>query len=87
MRVNARLEGEYERQMEFLSHATGMGVTDVIKTSITRYYESLRGAERPRLQSLRGAAGKFGSGRQDVSVRAKELLTESLRDKHDGRRR
>ncbi|MEQ1440480.1 hypothetical protein AAG565_14065 [Fontimonas sp. SYSU GA230001] len=86
MRVNARLEGEYEKQMEFLTHATGMGVTDVIKTSIAHYYESVRGGEKPRFRHLRAAAGRYGSGRSDVSSRTKDSFAESLTAKHRGRR-
>ena len=38
MRVNARLEGEYERQMEFLTQATGLGVSEVLKASSWQNY-------------------------------------------------
>ena len=84
MRVNARLDGDYERQMEFLIQTTGMGVSDVIKASVERYYHSLRGAEKPRLSHLRAAAGKFGSGRKDVASNTKVMLDEGLRRKHGG---
>ena len=82
MRVNARLEGEYERQMEFLVQRTGLGVSDVIKASIDCYYRSLRDTEKPRFSHLRAAIGRHGSGRTDVSSRTKSLLDESLARKH-----
>lgn len=78
MRVNARLDGEYERQVEFLIEATGMGVSDVLKASVAHYYKEISAAARPQLSNLRSFIGKQGSGRQDVSRRAKELFGESV---------
>lgn len=87
MRVNARLEGEYERQLEFLTEATGLGVSDVLKASVSHYYKLVSEASQPRLVNLRKFIGRQGSGRQDVSARSKELLGESLTAKHGNRPR
>jgi hypothetical protein len=81
MRVNARFEGEYERQMEFLTQATGLGVSEVLKASVEHYYRVVSAAAQPRLANLRRFVGKQGSGRTDVSVRAKELFGESVSGK------
>ena len=78
MRVNARLEGEYERQMEFLTQATGLGVSEVLKASVAHYYRVVSAAAQPRLANLRRFMGQQGSGRTDVSVRAKELFGETV---------
>lgn len=51
MRVNARLEGEYERKMEFLTEATGLGVSEVLKASVEHYYKLVSAATQPRLES------------------------------------
>lgn len=82
MRVNARFEGEYERQVEFLTEATGMGVSDVLKASVEYYYQAMRAKGKPQLNNLRPFIGKLDSGRSDVSSRYKELYGEALQDKH-----
>lgn len=81
MRVNARFEGEHERQMEFLTQATGLGVSEVLKASVEHYYKVMSAAAQTRLVNLRRFIGKQGSGRSDVSVRAKELFGESVAGK------
>ncbi|MEO8299977.1 MAG: hypothetical protein ABI574_19465 [Burkholderiales bacterium] len=78
MRVNARFEGESERQMEFLTQATGLGVTEVLKASVTHYFALLRGQHKPRLAHLRPLIGTQGSGRSDVASRTKEVLAEGF---------
>jgi hypothetical protein len=84
MRVNARLDAESQRQLEFLIETSGAGVSDVLKASIAHYYSKVRGECRPRLLRLGAYIGKQGSGRSDVSVRSKELLTEALAAKKSG---
>lgn len=82
MRVNARFEGEYERQVEYLTQATGMGVSDVLKASVEYYYQAMRAKGKPQLNNLRAYMGKQDSGRSDVSSRYKELVGESVAGKH-----
>lgn len=82
MRVNARFDGEYERQMEFLSEATGLGVSEVLKASVAHYYEMVSASSQSKLPNLSRFIGKQGSGRSDVSVKAKELFGESVAAKH-----
>ena len=86
MRVNARLDAEAQRQLEYLMEATGGGVSDVLKASLENYYSALRANRAPQLGRLTEFIGKRGSGRSDVSVRAKELLVNSLDSKTLGRR-
>lgn len=81
MRVNARFEGECERQMEFLTQATGLGVSEVLKASVEHYYRVISAAAQPRLSNLRRFVSKQGSGRTDVSIRSKELFGESVSSK------
>jgi hypothetical protein len=85
MRVNARLDGESQRQLEYLLEATGSGVSDVLKASLAHYYSQVRADRAPRLTRLFACIGKSGSGRSDVSTRAKELLTDAIADKTSGR--
>lgn len=82
VRVNARFEGEYERQVEFLTQATGMGVSDVLKASVEHYYQAVRAKGKPQLDNLRSHIGKHDSGHTDVSTRYKELLGEAVAAKH-----
>jgi len=86
MRVNARLDAEGQRQLEYLREATGAGVSDVLKASLAHYYASVRGERRPRLDHLRPFIGKQGSGRSDISVVSKDLLAETLSTKTGVRR-
>lgn len=82
MRVNARFEGEYERQVEYLTRATGMGVSDVLKASVEYYYRALRAKDKPQLNNLRAFIGKLDSGRSDIAARYKEVLGEAVAAKH-----
>jgi predicted Ser/Thr protein kinase len=82
MRVNARFEGEYERQVEYLTQATGMGVSDVLKASVEYYYQAMRAKDKPRLNNLHAFIGKLDSGRSDVATRYKEVLSEAVAAKH-----
>ena len=82
MRVNARFDGEYERQMEFLTEATGLGVSEVLKASVAHYYKLVSAANQSKLPNLSRFIGKGGSGRTDVSVKSKELFGESTAAKH-----
>jgi hypothetical protein len=86
LRVNARLDAESQRQLEYLLEATGSGVSDVLKASLAHYYSTVRADRAPRLTHLLAYIGKQGSGRSDVSVRAKELLTDVIATKTSARR-
>jgi hypothetical protein len=86
MRVNARFDGEYERQMEFLSEATGLGVSEVLKASVAHYYKTVKASSQSKLPNLSHFIGKGGSGRTDVSVKAKELFGEGIAAKHSVKR-
>lgn len=86
MRVNARFDGEYARQMEFLSEATGLGVSEVLKASVAHYYQMVSASSESKLPSLSRFIGKQGSGRSDVSVKAKELFAEGVAAKHSVKR-
>lgn len=84
MRVNARLDDESQRQLEYLLEATGSGVSDVLKASLAHYYSAVRADRAPHLTHLLAFTAKSGSGRSDVSVRVKELLTDSTAAKNSG---
>jgi hypothetical protein len=87
MRVNARFDGEYEQQMEFLTEATGLGVSEVLKASVAHYYQLVSASQRSELSNLKAFIGKQGSGRTDVSGKAKDLFGAITAAKHSVRPR
>lgn len=84
MRVNARFVGVSERQIEFLTKATGQSVSDVLRASIEHYYDEVR-AQAPGLRHFGRHIGAYRSGQADTSTRYKDLLTEDLSAKHGAR--
>jgi hypothetical protein len=86
MRVNARFDGEYEQQMEFLSEATGLGVSEVLKASVSHYYHVVKNSSPSKLPNLSRYIGKQGSGRVDIAATAKDILSEVIATKHSLKR-
>lgn len=84
MRVNARFEGEAEQQLNYLAEATGLGVSEVLRTSVQHYYEQMR-ARRVGLTHFAAFVGKGRSGRSDVAGQYKARLAEGWSAKHQGR--
>jgi hypothetical protein len=82
MRVNARFDGEYEKQMEFLTEATGLGVSEVLKASVAHYYQMVSASTPSKLPNLRRFIGGRGSGRSDVSAKTRELVSDGVAVKH-----
>ncbi len=81
MRVNARFEGEAEGQLAYLAEVTGMGVSEVLRTSVQHYYDTVR-AQRSGLKHLSAFIGQGDSGRADVASRYKQHLADGWRAKH-----
>lgn len=81
MRVNARFEGDAEAQIAYLAQATGMGVSDVLRTSVQHYYDAVR-ARRVGLKHLSAFVGQGDSGRSDIASTYKTQLAEGWGDKH-----
>lgn len=86
MRINARLDEEYERKLRYLMRTTGAGVSDVVKQGIDVLYERERqSAARPeKLLKDAGLIGCF-DGPADLSTRYKDELWESRGGEHDHR--
>lgn len=84
MRVNARFEGEAEQQINYLAEATGLGVSEVLRTSVQHYYDQLR-ATRGGLTHFAAFIGKGRSGRSDVAGSYKARLADGWGAKHQGR--
>ena len=86
MRVNARLDDEAAEQIDYLTRATGMGVSHVLRESVALYYGHVR-AQRAALTHLGALIGKGDSGRSDIASNVKRHLGESLDVKHRPRAR
>ena len=82
-RLNARLEPELEKKLAYLRRRTGLATSDVVRTSIERYYAAVR-AEGTDARAIFEATGFVGgdAGPTDLSERYKEYLTDSLDRKH-----
>lgn len=81
MRVNARFDEEAERQVAYLAQVTGMGVSEVLRTSVQHYYDTVR-AQRSGLRHLGAFIGQGDSGRSDVASTYKDRLAESWAGKY-----
>ena len=81
MRVNARLDDESREQIEYLTAATGMGVSQVLRESVALYYRQAR-ASAGGAKHLLAMAGQGASGRSDIASDVKRHLAESLSAKH-----
>ena len=81
MRVNARLDEESREQIEYLTAATGMGVSQVLRESVALYYRQAR-ASASGAKHLLALAGKGRSGRSDVASDVKRHLADALSTKH-----
>jgi hypothetical protein len=80
MRINARLDEEGQAQLEYLTLATGQGVSHVVRESVARYYLQVK-QQQPRPSRLLAMVGAGHSGRTDISSNVKNHLTEILERK------
>ncbi|MCB1034523.1 MAG: CopG family transcriptional regulator [Acidobacteria bacterium] len=83
MRISARLDEERTQKLEFLTEATHLGKSEILKAAIDVYYQQFA-ASRPNPAEVLRRTGFIGSGEgpSDLSSRYKELLTEDLAAKH-----
>lgn len=73
MRVNARFDEEAQTQIEYLTSATGLGVSRVLRESVAVYYRQMRSREAG-IANLRALIGKGQSGRADIAGNVKAHL-------------
>ena len=83
MRINARLDDEQSRKLEYLRTVTGRTVSDLIKEALEHYYaevtaKPVRAVEVLRRTGLIGCA----EGDPDLSSDYKRHLADSLAAKH-----
>jgi hypothetical protein len=78
-RINARLDDESARRLDELTTGTGKSVSLVVREAIAAYHAQVIQPRRP--SRFLAMAGKFASGRSDLSSRVKEEVTEILEEK------
>jgi len=82
MRINARLDDEHARKLEYLHDRTGACISDIVKDAIDLYYREMKQPASDALRVLRDA--EFvgcGEAESDLSARYKEVYTEILERK------
>lgn len=77
MRVNARLDDEARTQIEYLTTATGLGVSQVVRESVAVYYRQVRSREAG-IANLQALIGKGQSGRTDIAGNVKAHLDQGF---------
>lgn len=85
-RINARLDESRASKLDFLKRITGLSVSEIVKRGIDALYdeEQRRAADARRILADVGFVG-CASGPEDLSVRYKDELRESLEEKHGHR--
>ena len=86
MRVNARLDGDTQQQVAYLTQVTGQTVSHVLREAIGVYHAQVR-QERAMPSKLLALAGKGDSGLTDVSSNVKKYVMLALEAKHGLSRR
>lgn len=86
MRINARLDEEQTRKVNFLKEATDSSVSEIIKHALDQYYEDIRKTQINTIDLLR-KTGFIGcsDGPSNLSTTYKAKLAKGLKSKHDHR--
>lgn len=86
MRINARLDEDHRRKLEYLMRATGSRVSDIIKQAIDVLYDRAEqsGGHPGKLLIRSGFVG-CGKGPEDLSGQYKEELKRTVAAKHGHR--
>jgi len=86
MRINARLDDDQSRKLEYLMRSTGARVSDIVKQAIEVLYEREE-QTRGRPEKLLSSCGFVGCGEgpEEFSETYKDALKESMLAKHDHR--
>ncbi len=86
MRINARLDEDHKRKLEYLMRATDLTVSNIIKQAIDALYERVQRSEG-KSRDLLMESGFVGcaDGPKDLSVIYKDQLDTSIRSKHGDR--
>ena len=88
MRINARLDEQSEKNLQFIQQTTGETVTQIIKTLLQERAERLREKNKPGAKLKALLDSDFvgcGEGPEDGSVNYKKYFADYLDDKYPDR--
>lgn len=82
-RINARLDEEAQKQIDYLVQATGHNTSHVVREAIAVYHAQVR-QSRPIPKRLLAMAGKYRSvdDRSDVASNYKQYVAEAIEAKY-----
>ncbi len=78
--TSIRLNKELENSLGQLSEKEGVSKSDIIREALAEYLER-KNIEATPWELGENIFGKYGSGRNDLSVNRKKILREKIRDK------
>ena len=81
MRLNARLDEDAARQVDYLTTATGRSVSHVVREAIAVYHAQVKG-QRAMPSRVLALAGTGDSGKSDTASRYKAYVAEAVEAKH-----
>lgn len=81
MRINARLDKESEKAIEFLRQATGLPVTEIVKHSLKLYVKELESDARAKNQQLLHELAGIAEGSSDGSETYKRDVRDYIDEK------
>ncbi len=86
MKINARIDEDLQEKIEFLKAETHKTTSEIIKTSVDQYYNSVKSKQKsPYLIAKEsGFVGSFAA-EPDLSVNYKKYVSEIVDKKHDHR--
>ncbi len=81
MRLNARLDEEAQKQVEYLKQTTGQSVSAVVREAIAVYHVQVR-QQHAVPRRLLAMIGTGDSGRTDIASNVKKCVAEAIAAKH-----
>ena len=85
--ISVRLDKSLEKQLEQTAKEKEVSKSQVIKESLTHYFNMLKQEQKQKTPYELGAElfGKYSSGKKDLSTSYKQKLKEKIRAKNSHR--
>ena len=83
MRINARLDDDYAKKLEYLKKQNQLSTTEIVKQAIDLLYLKSKARPHEKIKAL--LESDFigcSEGPEDLSTNYKQYLSESLAEKH-----
>ena len=87
-RINARLDETTAGYLKSLTAQTGLAISDIVRESLALYYQSKQAKTPAKTSKISAMIGQYGSQPSDAGLLSrdyKDLLTQSLSEKHSKR--